>query len=341
MKYPLAYLSEIKTLAKSINRSFLLNKTIVLSGSTGMILSYCIDALLIDKTLNVTIIALVRDPLIARQRFSLFKNDPRLTFVPWSLHAPIHLAQSIDYVVHGASTTDPKSYQSNPVETMTLNFMGAYHMLELAKQKKAKFLLLSSTEVYGQLKSEKPIQEGELGYLNLQDSRSSYNEGKRAAETLAAAYAHQHQVHVVNARLSRVYGPTVKLTDTKALSQFILAAIHKKPIILKSEGLQKFSYIHVADAVRALLLLLDRGENNQSYNIAHDEILNLKEIATLVARLAKVKFIQDIQQDSTMAYSKTTYAIQAIDKIKKLGFTPKINLEQGLKSTLRLIKILN
>jgi nucleoside-diphosphate-sugar epimerase len=341
MKYPSLYVAEIKELARLTNRSFLLNKTIVLSGATGMILSYFIDTLLIDKTLNVSIIALVRNQATAQTRFSKFKNDSRLTMVEWNVNQPIAIPSSVDFVIHGASTTDPKSYQSNPVETMTLNFIGTYLMLELAKAKNAKFLLLSSTEVYGQLSNDKPITEDELGYIHLQDPRSSYNEGKRAAETLGAAYGHQHQVHVINARLSRVYGPTLKLSDTKAFSQFLFAALNKQPIVLKSEGLQQFSYIYVADAVQGIMLLLDKGESNQAYNLAHDEVLTLKDIASLIASLGKVKLTQNIQQDKNVSYSKTMYAIQSITKIKKLGFLPRINLKAGIKRTLNLLKKMN
>ncbi len=341
MKYPSSYVSEIKELARFTNRSYLLNKTIVISGATGMILSYFIDTLLIDKTLNVSIIALVRNQVAAQARFSKFKEDERLTFQEWNVNDSITIPLSVDYVIHGASTTDPKSYQSNPVETMTLNFIGTYHMLELAKVKKAKFLMLSSTEVYGQVLHDHPITENELGYIHLQDPRSSYNEGKRAAETLGASYAHQHHVHVMNVRLSRVYGPTLKLTDTKALSQFLFAALAKKPIVLKSEGLQKFSYIYVADAVQGIITLLDKGKSNEAYNLAHDEVLSLKDIASLIASIGKVKLIQQLQDDTRVSYSKTVYAIQSIEKIKGIGFLPRINLKNGIKRTLNLLKKMN
>jgi|688.fasta_scaffold08098_11 nucleoside-diphosphate-sugar epimerase len=341
MKYPSTYIQEIKQLARLVNRSYLLNQTIVISGATGMILSYFIDTLLIDPTLPVSIIALVRNETLAQQRFSKFKKDPRITFKVWHVNEPLSISSKVDFVIHGASTTDPKSYQSNPVETMTLNFVGTYHMLELAKQKKAKFLLLSSTEVYGQLPHQNPILENELGYLNLQDPRSSYNEGKRAAETLCASFYHQHQVPVVIARLSRVYGPTLKLTDTKAFSQFLMAAAHKQPIVLKSEGLQKFSYLYVADAVQGLLLLLQQGQSNEAYNLAHPEVFTLKEIATLMAKIAKVPLKMEISQQPQLAYSKTVYAIQSVNKILTLGFQARIGFKEGIKRTLALLKKMN
>lgn len=340
MKYTKEYLKEITEASQKLNRSFLVNKTIALSGATGMILSYLIDALLIDKTLKVKLIALVRDLDRAKARFEYFKEDSRLTFMEHGLASAIECSDAVDYVIHGASTTDPKQYHDAPVETMLINFTGAYHLLQLAKDKKARFLLLSSTEVYG-IVPEKPIQESDLGYLNLLDPRSSYNEAKRATETLCASFHQEYQVDYVIARLSRTFGPTMKLGDTKALSQFIQNAIDKKPIVLKSAGLQTFSYLYVFDAVSALLLLLQSGRTQEAYNVANPEVHRLLDLAHLVGRIAKVPVTSTVDTEKGLSYSKAQYAIQDITKIIGLGFRATISIEDGLKRTLALIQKVN
>ena len=127
--------------------------------------------------------------------------------------------------------------------------------------------------------------------------------------------------------------------DTKALSQFIKNTLREEAVLLKSAGSQQYSYIYVADAVRAMLFLLEHGESNEAYNITNDEVYSLKEIAQLVAKIGEVDFKQEIQDEyKGKGYSKATFAILDTSKIKAIGFKTEVNLKEGLEETIQILR---
>jgi len=330
--YTKPYLDELSELRTLFECDFLNNKTLALSGATGMIGSYLIDSLLANPDYKGTIIAIVRDKMQASERFIHFKGDQRLLFVEARLDATINIQHKIDYLVHAASLTSPHDYHYHPIDTMLLNIIGNKHMLDLAVRNKARYMFVSSTEVYGQAEAIR-IDETYSGYLDQLDPRSAYNEGKRASETLCVTYMAEHQLEVVIPRLSRVFGPTLKDSDGKALSQFIASGIKRQPIILKSQGTQRFSYTYVADAASAILFLLKSGMSGQAYNVANEEDLSLREIAELVANICQTSVSFDVSNEKNMSYSKAAHALLSIEKIKQLGWKPRVSISAGLART--------
>ena len=160
------------------------------------------------------------------------------------------MEEKLDYIIHLASNTHPKSYANQPISTITTNVLGTINLLELAKNNPgSRVLLLSSVEIYGENKSneKESFSEKDFGYIDCNTVRAGYNESKRCSETLACAYNSECGVDFVIARLCRCYGPTLLKTDTKALSQFIFHALKSENIVLKSEGLQNYSYIYASD----------------------------------------------------------------------------------------------
>ncbi len=332
------YIHEIKAVSKSIDRSFLVGKSILISGASGLIGSYLIDVLLIDPSLDVKIYALTLSLEHSQKRFSKFANDPRLNFVVGNVVDPLQVNEPIDYVIHGASHTDPKGYAEHPIDTMLVNFLGVKSMLDFAVKANAKkFMFMSSCEIYGEADIDE-IPEDYTGHLDTMDVRSCYNESKRASETLCVCYAKEKGLDVVIPRFSRCFGPTMKLTDTKALSQFMINGLNLKDIVLKSDGTQKYSYLYVADAVRSILFLLKDGVNMQAYNVASPEVLHLKDMANHVASICGTQVIFNLSKDTTMSYSKTSRAIQSTKKITALGFKTSFSIEDGLKSTIAILK---
>ncbi len=323
------YLSEITSLGKIVDLTYLNNQTIALTGATGMIGSYLIDTLLMSAAYHGTMIALVRDVPAARMRFDRFINDKRLIIRDVNLMEPIKCEQKLDYVIHAASMTSPHDYAAHPIDTLKTNLIGNMHMLDLACDHHARYMFISSTEVYGQASSSL-IDEKYSGYLDPLDVRSAYNEGKRASETMCSAYMSERQLDIVIPRLSRVYGPTLKDSDKKALSQFIKAGVNHTPIVLKSDGRQMFSYMYVADAVTAILFLLRHGKSGEAYNVAHPEQKSLKDIATLIATMTKTTVTYDLTLEPGMSYSKAQYALFNLDKITSLGWQAKTDLTTGL-----------
>jgi nucleoside-diphosphate-sugar epimerase len=330
--YTKPYLDELSELRSLFECDFLHNKTLALSGATGMIGSYLIDSLLANPDFKGTIIAIVRDKAQASERFIHFKGDQRLLFVEARMDTTINIQQKIDYLVHAASLTSPHDYHDHPIDTMLLNIIGNKHMLDLAVRNKSRYMFVSSTEVYGQSEGNR-IDETYSGYLDQLDPRSAYNEGKRASETLCVAYMAEHQLEVVIPRLSRVFGPTLKDSDGKALSQFIARGIQQQPIVLKSQGAQRFSYTYVADAASAILFLLHHGQSGHAYNVASEEDLSLRQIAEIVANICKTNVTFDLSIEKNMSYSKAAHALLSIEKIKDLGWKPHVSISSGLART--------
>lgn len=339
MKYCEEYTKEIEDYYKIIDREFLRNQVLLLSGGAGLIGSYLVDFLLCETTFHVKIYVLVRNIERAKSRFEKYAKDDRLTLVKCDVAKGISLDTKVDYVFHLASFTDPKNYAKFPVETMLTNFDGCKNLLDYAKTHGCKrFFLASSCEVYGT--SVLPMTEDNVGEVNCLDVRSCYNESKRAAETLCISYKHEYCLDVVIGRFCRIYGPTALPEDSKALSQFLHNSISGNDVILKSQGNQRYSYLYVGDAVAGMLLLLNKGASGECYNIADDQdIMSLKEIAEHVAKFGKVKVVFETASDNEKnSYSRAIHAVLLSDKIKQLGFKPKYNLKQGVERTFKYLK---
>jgi nucleoside-diphosphate-sugar epimerase len=170
--------------------------------------------------------------------------------------------------------------------------------------------------------------------------RAGYPESKRCGEALCQAYKVQKNLNVGIARLTRSYGPTMLMSDTKAVSQFIKKCIAGENIVLKSAGMQYFSYTYMADAVSGLLWILLVGENGEAYNIAekHNDI-RLKDLASIIARINGKEVVFE-QPDAVEAagYSKATKARLDGHKLLDLGWKPKYDIESGMKRTITILK---
>lgn len=339
MTYTQSYNEEIGDFVKGMDFSFLQNQTILLTGATGLIGSYLVDSLMYNSNLNIKIIALVRNLQKAKARFDRYIKDSRLSFVVQDIADPVNVDCHVDYVIHLASPSDARNYATYPVETMLTNFYGCKNLLDFCIKKDVKkFFFASSSEVYGQ--SNDPMVETNHGDVDCTDIRSCYNESKRASETLCYSYKNEYGVDFVIGRLCRVYGPTMLVNDSKALSQFILNCIEGKDIVLKSKGEQRYSYLYVSDAVAGILHLLKYGKSGEVYNISQDkDILSLKEIANHIAKLTNTKVVFNLPTDAEkLGYSRVVNSVLIADKLRSLNYEPKIKFTEGLNKTITLLK---
>lgn len=247
-------LKNIKNL--DINYNLLKDKTILISGATGMIGSFIVDLIMklnLEDNLNCKIYAMGRTIKKAQERFSKYYDNDLFEFISGDINIPIERKdiQTIDYIIHLASYTHPKAYSTYPIETITTNVIGTKNLLDFAlKHNNKRFVFASSVEVYGENKGDtEKFNEDYLGYINCNTLRAGYPEAKRVGEALCQAYIKQEKMDIVIPRIARVWGPTMLMNDSKALSQFIKNGINKENIVLKSKGNQYFSYIYVADVV--------------------------------------------------------------------------------------------
>lgn len=324
-------------------------RSVMLSGATGLIGSFLIDVILEKNTrenLNCTVFALGRNEEKAKARFCKFADDSHYVFIPYDVKLPLVRDEidTVDYILHLASNTHPMLYSTDPIGTITTNIIGLQNLLDFAvKHNAARFAFASSNEVYGENRGDVELfDEDYCGYINCNTLRAGYPESKRCGEALCQAYRVQNGLDVVVTRFTRSYGPTMIMSDTKAISQFIRKGIAGEDIVLKSEGTQYYSYTYMADAVSGLLWILLAGESGEAYNIAeeHSDIM-LKDLAAVIAGIKGKKVVFELPDAVEAAgYSKATKARLNGDKLLKLGWKPKYDIKSGMERTIRILESL-
>lgn len=259
------------------------------------------------------------------------------------VNQPIDSDINFDYILHAASNTHPVQYATDPVNSLMTNLLGTYNLLEYGRKCGLKrFIFLSSVEIYGQALHEDDVfDESYCGYIDCNTVRAGYPEGKRAGEALCQAYIAKYGMDIVIPRLSRVYGPTMKLDDSKAMSQFLMNGVRGEDIVLKSEGLQKFSYCYVADVVLGILFVWLKGKIGEAYNVADVKTdMLLRDITRYIAEINGRKVIFQLPDDAeNKGFSKVTVGVMTPAKLQKLGWKPFDDLKSGVSKTIELLKI--
>ena len=215
-------------------------------------------------------------------------------------------------------------------------------MLDIAmKTPGSRFLLLSSVEVYGENRGDADyFTESYCGYIDCNTLLAGYSEAKRVSEAMCQAYIREKDVDAVIIRLPRCYGPTMRMADTKALSQFIKKGLSGEDIVLKSEGKQFYSYAFAADVVLGMLYALNSGACGEAYNLADGRSdIALRELAALVAEIAGSKVVYELPSEAEqIGYSTATRAVMRGDKLNTLGWCPHYDIETGIKLTMRMLR---
>ena len=210
--------------------------------------------------------------LITHKNFELIRHD---------ITEPIKV--EVDKIWHLACPASPIHYQFNPIKTTKTSFMGTYNMLGLAKRIGAKFLLASTSEIYGD-PEEHPQKESYRGSVNTTGIRSCYDEGKRVAETLCSDYQRIHGVDVRIMRIFNTYGPNMRFDDGRVISNFIVQALRNEKITLYGDGNQTRSFCYVDDLIDGMILLM-KSEYREPVNIGNPNEFSIKELANLVRSL--------------------------------------------------------
>ena len=324
----------------------LAGKTVLISGATGLIGSFLTDCLMLlneRRELGCQIWALSRNADRARQRFSRWQGRPELHLPAQDVNQPLDLKMDrADYVLHLASNTHPVQYATDPIGTITTNLIGLKNMLDFAVSRGAvRFLFASSNEIYGENRGDTELfEEKYSGYIDCNTLRAGYPESKRCGEALCQAYRSQKGLEVVIPRLTRSYGATMLMTDTKAISQFLRRGIAGEEIVLKSRGEQYYSYTYAGDAVSGLLYVLLKGEGGEAYNIADEASdITLRDLAEMIARESGTRVVFDLPDAIEAAgYSRATKARLDGRKLRGLGWTPRHDIHTGISRTIRMLK---
>ena len=271
-----------------INWDIFRNSTFLITGGTGLIGSTIVNALVYANQkydLRLTINLIVRDADKSHKMFVEQEKICSINYIIGNVESISEIPECVDYIIHGASPTSSRYFLENAVETISTSVLGTMALLRIAKENKIKGLIyLSSMEIYGTPQYDTTIDEAHLAILDLSNPRSSYPVSKCLSESLCVAYAHEYKLPIIIARLTQTFGPGVKYNDQRVFAEFARCAIEDKDIILATKGETARNYLYTADAVTALLLLLQKGMTGNSYNIANAETYcTIKQMADFVA----------------------------------------------------------
>lgn len=322
-------------LPKTKNYDYLSGKKIVIAGYRGMIgtaLKRYFEIIREDSKINFDLILISRNNVEYDKDTGHGINHFRFVDVTDEemMKKKINLFNP-DFVINLASCTHPKQYAEKPIEVILGNIEGTKNLLNSLIESKGNYIGTSSVEIYGKKNDLYPFSESDYGLVDCNTLRSGYPEAKKVCESLCHAYHEEYGINFNNLRLSRVYGPEMKLDDTKVMSQFILNACQNKDIVLKSEGTQRFSYIHSWDAAISIIYAMKRMENT-AYNITNRNCdMSLKEIAEFIADAANVNVVFDLPSEiEKKGCSVMKDAV--IDNHKFLaefGYRPQISLKDN------------
>jgi len=261
------------------------------------------------------------------------RNNPNFEFIRHDITLPILL--EIDQIYHLACPASPKAYQYNAIKTIKTNILGTLNALGIAKRTKAKILLTSTSEVYGDPKIS-PQTEEYWGNVNPIGIRSCYDEGKRVAETLMMEYYRNHNTDIRIARIFNTYGPRMDKNDGRVVSNFINQCLENKNITIYGDGSQTRSFCYIDDTVDGLIKLMNQTETTGPINIGNPYEMSIKELSekclNMIDTTSKIEY-KELPQDDPMKRQPD------ISKAKKyLNWIPQVNLDDGLQKTIKYFK---
>ena len=314
---------------------------ILITGATGLIGSVLVDSLILaNKNYGANYELTIVGRSLSKMK-NRFNNSANINFIESSIDKfIIDDNAEYDLIIHLASLADPISYAKYPVETILTNVYGCKNLLEYCKNHtNTKFVYSSSFEVYGKSNSD-VLDEKTIGELNFMELRSCYAESKRLCEVLINSYSSEYNVKYNILRYSSVYGPTMKLDDTKAHAEFIKNALNSKDIVMKSEGLQLRNYSYVFDVVDASLAVMFSNKTNEVYNIASsNSVSSIRNFAEIVSKICNVNVaFSEPTAIEKLGYSKPKNSVLNVNKLEQLGWKPNYTLDEGISDTIRILK---
>jgi dTDP-glucose 4,6-dehydratase len=254
------------------------------------------------------------------------RSEPAFEFLELDVNRPYD-AGAVDYIFHFASPASAIDYMEHGIETLKVGSLGSFHSLELAKKYRAKYMLASTSECYGD-PLEHPQKESYWGHVNPIGPRSVYDESKRFAEAVTAAYRRYHNVDTQILRIFNTYGPRLQLNDGRVISNFMKQALLGEPLTVYGDGSQTRSFCYVSDEVDGILRLA-KANTPGPVNIGNPTEFTILECAHLVLRVTRSKSkiaYEPLPQDDPKQRRPDISKARAL-----LDWEPKINLEQGLK----------
>jgi dTDP-glucose 4,6-dehydratase len=300
--------------------------TSVVTGGAGFLGSHLCDRLLAEGHRVVCVDNLDTGTLENIEHV----RDPAFAFVQHDMIDHLEIAEPVDYVFHLASPASPIDYLRLPLHTLKVGSYGTHNALGLAKRHRARFLLASTSEVYGD-PQQHPQGEDYWGHVNPIGPRGVYDEAKRYAEAMTMAYHRQQGVDTHIARIFNTYGPRMRPHDGRAIPTFIRQALDDKPITVFGDGNQTRSFCYVADLIEGFLRLID-SPHHGPVNLGNPSEFTILELAEVVVRLtdSRSRIVFEALPEDDPAVRRPDIALAQ----ELLDWEPTVELEDGLRRTL-------
>lgn len=305
-------------------------ESVLITGGAGFIGSHLCRSLLEDGFRVICLDNLVTG---STKNIKDLEVNQNFSFIQADVTTPLETQEKIDYVFHLASPASPIDYQNMPEETLLTNSVGTINALRLAKRNNAKFLLASTSEVYGD-PQQHPQKEIYWGNANSFGPRACYDEGKRFAEAATYVYIHKHNIDSRVVRIFNTYGPDMQKDDGRVVSNFINWALQDVNIKIDGDGSQTRSFCYVSDLVKGITkAMFSKGTSGEIFNLGNPDEFTIKELAEKIILLTKSRsetiYSDQFRQDDPMKRKPDITKAQTI-----LGWEPKVNLDEGLQKTI-------
>lgn len=316
------------------------NKSVLITGATGMLATYIIYFLYylnVNKGSNIKIYALARNKKKVEEIFNTLIEDKNFIIINQDVTKEILIDEKIDYILHFASSANPKSILENPVGIIQANTLGTINVCQFAAKNNALVFFASTREIYGKIEGKEFVKETDMGICDCIEDRACYPESKRISETICKSYNLQYKMRYQICRIAHVYGPGMNIdNDGRIMSDIISDIVNNRNIILKSDGSAQRAFCYLSDAVRAIFLILLNGKENDVFNLSNEEDeISIKDLAKLGAKLFSEKNIKVDYQISNNNNLYTNYKRSKLDnsKLYNLGWKIKIDLKEGIRKT--------
>ncbi len=306
-------------------------KTVVITGGAGFLGSHLCDRFIGDGLKVICVDNLITGNL---KNIKHLRRNKDFEFIKRDVSKKLHITGRVDYVLHFASPASPIDYLNYPIPTLKVGSLGAHNTLGLAKLKKARYLIASTSEVYGDPEVH-PQKETYWGNVNPVGPRGCYDEAKRFAEAITMAYHRYHKIDTRILRIFNTYGPRMRIKDGRVVPNFIYQALHNRSLTVYGRGKQTRSFCYYSDLVEGIVRLL-YSRIHSPVNIGNPDEFTILQFAKLVIKAADSK-------------SKITYKPLPMDDPrqrkpditiakKHLKWKPKVKLQQGLQETIHWFK---
>ena len=304
---------------------------ILITGGAGFIGSHLVDKFISRKYNVIAIDNLLTGTI---KNLDPFLKNENFTFLNLDVQNHIEISQDLDYVLHLASAASPKAYTQHPINTLKAGSIGTINTLGLAKAKNAKYLLTSTSEVYGDPQIS-PQPETYWGNVNPNGVRSMYDEAKRFAEAAVASYNRIYNLDTRIVRLFNTYGPNMKINDGRVVTNFISQAISNQDITIYGKGDQTRSFCYVDDTVSGIIKAME-SNSSEVFNIGNPNEITILQLAEKIISLtnsnSSIKFVNLPEDDPMQRNPDITKANE------KLNWFPKVLLEDGLMKTIAWVE---